>query len=48
MRAWIREFLLMRRVWNCWRRADHDYGQFLSNIGHEIARGKLPKDILDQ
>jgi len=43
---WLREIIWAYRVKKCWRQAEGDYGQFLSNIGCNIAYGKLPRDIL--
>lgn len=43
---WLREIVWAYRVKKCWRQAEGDYGQFLSNIGCDIAYGKLPRDIL--
>jgi len=48
MIVWVQEFIWAWRVGKCWRQANGDYGQFLSNIGCYIAYKKLPKDILEQ
>lgn len=46
MVIWLREIVWAYRVKKCWREAEGDYGQFLGNIGCNIAYGKLPRDIL--
>ncbi len=43
---WLREIVWAFRVKKCWRQAEGDYGQFLSNIGCDIAYKRLPRDIL--
>lgn len=35
------------RLWMCWKRSGGDIGQFYGNVGHDIARGLLPRGALD-
>lgn len=48
MKKWLREWVWRWRVRREWKRADGDYGQFLSNIGYRIARGHLPKELIEE
>jgi hypothetical protein len=41
----------IRRVWKqsvCVCRGDNPLSEFYSNIGYEIACGRLPKDVFEQ
>lgn len=35
------------RVWKAWRDSNNNYGQFLGNVGCEIASGRLPSDVME-
>lgn len=44
----FQQWLYRRRIRHEWKRAKGDYGQFLSNVGYRIARGHLPKEIVEE
>lgn len=48
MKQLIRDLIWAWRVRRCWKQAEGDYGQFLSNIGFFRACGTLPHDILQR
>lgn len=53
LKKYFRRWLWIHQLKMCWKHSwyneneGYDYGQFLSNVGYEIACGRLPKGILD-